>query len=97
MARITLTLALVSLASVIALAAHAVAAKPSGGSVSRSLLARVNSGPDGRITRSITCTRVARGREEFACRLVSVRSTSLGAHVALVDGGLRETWQPLRG
>ena len=78
-------------------AAHAFTARPSGPAVAKTLLTGMNSGPDGRLTRRVVCTPETRMRETFSCRLRSVRSTRLDAHVATVDGGLRITWQPLQG
>jgi hypothetical protein len=56
----------------------------------------MDSGPDGRITRSVHC-RTAGKPGTFSCLLQSTRSTSLGARVVAGDGGLAESWEPLRG
>src|SRR5262245_8086995 len=78
--------------------APVVAARPAGvPTIARSLLSRINSGPDGRITRRVACTPTRGATLTFACELESVRATRLRVDVAVTPGGLRETWHPLEG
>jgi hypothetical protein len=93
-----LSLALTTFVLALALpAAYAFTSRPGPRIIARTLLEQVNSGPDGHITRRVTCARAAKARRTFDCSLESVVSTQLGAHVALVDGGLRTTWDPIAG
>lgn len=92
--RFTVTALVVALALP---AVHAVAAKPGVPTIARTLLGRMNSGPDGRITRRVACVPTRAATLTFACRLESVRSTRLRVDVAVAPGGLRETWYPLAG
>ena len=78
-------------------AAYAAAAKPGRRTVEQTLLRQMNSTSYGKITRRVVCSRKLAAARTFACRLESVRSTSLDADVAVVDGGLRTTWYPLEG
>ena len=92
------TIALLAAAAALALpAAYAVTSKPSAATIAQKLLTQANSGPDGTITRRVNCTPSSKAHGPFACELESVRSTSLGARVAVVPGGLRTTWTPLQG
>jgi hypothetical protein len=63
--------------------------------VERALLTQANSGPAGRVTRSVHCT--PGGRHAYDCTLTSVRSTTLGAHAVVRDGRVETSWSPLRG
>ena len=93
-----LTLALTALVFCLVLpAAYAVTSKPESKSVAQTLLRQMNSGPDGHITRAVKCAPVSQGSHAFSCDLKSVISTHLSAHVTLLDGGLRTTWEPLKG
>ena len=95
---IKISLALISFVAILAIpAAFGFSAKPGPNTVARSLLTQINSGPDGRITRLVTCERIAKGRAAFTCDLESVRLTHLGARVDATGGLLRTTWQPLAG
>ncbi len=92
------SLALTAFVAVLAIpAAFAVSSKPAPATVARTLLQQMNSGPDGRITHRVTCTRVPRLERNFSCDLQSAISTHLGARIAVVDGGVSTTWQPLAG
>ena len=70
---------------------------PSSPAVADRLLARMNSSPDGVITRRVACHRLPGSGRIFACRLESVRGTSLRADVRLVDGGAVINWYALAG
>jgi hypothetical protein len=63
--------------------------------VAAQLLRQMNSGPDGKITRHVTC--VPAGGRTLRCDLESVRATTIRAHVSLVGGTYRTTWEPLAG
>jgi hypothetical protein len=78
-------------------AAYAAAAKPGHRTVEQTLLRQMNSTPYGKITRRVVCTREHAAGRSFACRLESVRSTSLDVDVTVVGGGLSATWHPLQG
>src|SRR5262245_57704253 len=79
-------------------AAPVVAASPAEvPTIARTLLSRMNSGPDGRITRRVACTPTHGPTLTFACELESVRATRLRVDVAVTPRGLRETWHPLEG
>jgi hypothetical protein len=93
--RVFLLIALVLLC--LALPAAYAAAKPGRRAIERTLLRQMNSTGYGRITRRVVCARERSPGRAFACRLESVRSTSLDVDVAVVDGGLRTTWHPLKG
>jgi hypothetical protein len=89
---------LVALVPCLALpAAYAAAEKPGRRTIEQSLLSQMNSTPYGKITRRVVCTRQPEPARAFACRLESVRSTSLDVDVTVVDGSLRTTWYPLKG
>jgi hypothetical protein len=93
-----LTLALTASAAVLALpAAYGSLSKPPSKAIEQTLLQQMNSGPDGRITRLVTCSRAPKNELAFRCDLESVRSTHLGARVTVVPGGLRTVWEPLAG
>jgi hypothetical protein len=75
---------------------HALPAAPK--TVERQLLARVNSGPDGRITRSVTCR--AAGEARFSCSLRGLSLTSpsrLHVQVVARGGSLEPTYGPVEG
>jgi hypothetical protein len=92
-----LTLALGAFVLCLALpAAYAVTATPGSKSVAQKLQQQMNSGPNGRITRTVKCIPAARGKA-FDCDLQSVISTHIAAHVSLIDGGMRTVWEPLQG
>jgi len=69
--------------------------RPSSAQVEQRLLHRMNSGPDGTVTRSVRCLQAS--SSEFSCTLHSTRSTSLGAQVVVSGGSLETVWQPIRG
>jgi hypothetical protein len=95
---IKLSLALIAFVAILAIpAAFGFSAKPGPKTVARSLLTQMNSGPDGRITRLVTCERASQARHTFTCDLESVRSTHLRAGVTVTGGLLRTTWAPLVG
>ena len=96
MIKLLLTLAALVLSLALP-AAYAVASKPAPRTVADTLLRRMNSGPNGTITRRVTCERETRARRTFVCELASVRATTIDVRVALADGGLRTTWHPLEG
>jgi hypothetical protein len=77
--------------------AYAVASKPGPKTIAGGLLKQMNSGRDGKITRRVTCDRALEVAKTFDCSLESVIRTHLQARVAVVDGGLRTTWQPIQG
>jgi hypothetical protein len=81
----------------LALPAAYAAAKPGRRTIEHALLLQMNSAGYGRITRRVVCASERTPSRGFACRLESVRSTSLDVDVAVVDGGLRTTWYPLKG
>ena len=92
------SLALAALVLALALpAAYAGARQSDAGPVEQTLLRRMNSTPDGRITRRVDCSRAPRAHHSFVCALTSVRSTKLRVDVTVVDSGLRSTWYPLEG
>lgn len=70
-------------------------ARPGAGAVEQTLLANANSGPDGKVTRSVHCARS--GHAAFACTLHSVRGTTLDARAVIRDGRVETSWSPLRG
>jgi hypothetical protein len=93
-----LALALTASAAALALpAAYGSFSKPPSKVVEQRLLQQMNSGPDGRITRLVSCSRTSKRELAFKCDLESVRSTHLGARVTVVPGGLRTVWEPLAG
>jgi hypothetical protein len=95
---VKLCLAFVPVALGLALpAAYAVSGKSRPRTIEHALLREMNSSGDGTITRRVRCTPVRDERGSFACRLTSVRSTTLDADVEVVDGGLRTVWHPLDG
>jgi len=65
--------------------------------VQRTLLQRMNSGTDGRLTRRVVCVRAHDAPHSYRCRLESVISTALRVDAVVTSGGLRETWHPLEG
>lgn len=69
--------------------------KPNSHQVELRILHQMNSGPDGKITKSVHCLHA--GGLGFACRLQSQRSTTLGARVVVSGGSLQTVWQPIRG
>jgi hypothetical protein len=77
-------------------AARAVTRGPAVRTIPRALLAQMNSGPDGRITRSVSCVPELRRTLTFACELTSTGSTRLRVDIAGTNG-LRESWYPLQG
>jgi len=91
-----LTLALIASAAVFALpAAYGSLSKPPSGAVAGKLLRQMNSSPDGRITKSVSC--VPTGHKRFDCDLQSVVSTHLQVHVTTAGGSFRTVWEPLAG
>jgi hypothetical protein len=76
--------------------ARAVTGRPPVRTIPRALLEQMNSSPDGRITRRVSCVPELRGKLTFACELTSLASTRLRVDVAAGDG-LRESWYPLQG
>jgi hypothetical protein len=75
---------------------HALPAAPK--TVERQLLTRVNSGPDGRITRSVTCR--AAGEARFSCSLRGLSLTSpsrVRVEVVARGGSLEPTYSPVEG
>jgi hypothetical protein len=83
------------IAVVHALTAAPAVGAPTRGSIEHELLARMNSGPDGTISRSAHCR--PHGPDVFSCTIRSVGSTALDARVAVRDGDLQIVWSPLRG
>ena len=75
---------------------HALPAAPK--TVEQRLLTRVNSGPDGRITRSVRC-RTA-GEARFSCSLRGLSLTSpsrLHVHVVTSGGSFEPAYGPVEG
>jgi hypothetical protein len=70
--------------------------KPMRERVEQALLQQMNSGPDGRITRSVHC-HTAGSQSKFSCVLESTRSTTLGAVVVAHGVELQTAWEPLQG
>jgi hypothetical protein len=92
------SLSLIVFVAVLAIpAAFGSGSKPGPKTVAQTLLKQMNSGPNGYITRRVRCTRVAKLQHSFSCDLRSTISTHLGAHIAVVDGGVSTTWKPLAG
>jgi hypothetical protein len=96
MAKLSVALSTFVLALVLPVT-YALASKPPSNDVAQTLLRQMNSGPDGRLTRAVTCARVGAAVKTFDCSLQSLVHTRLGARVTQVDGGLRTVWQPLEG
>ena len=93
-----ISLSLIVFVAVLAIpAAFGSGSKPGPNTVAQALLKQMNSGPNGYITRRVRCTRVAKLQRNFSCDLESAISTHLGAHIAVADGGVSTTWQPLAG
>jgi len=78
-------------------AAQAMTSTPGSGVVAQGLLQRVNSGPDGRITRRVQCVPGSRAGLAFSCQLESVRSTTIRVDFVVGGGSLRTVWEPLAG
>ena len=76
-------------------ASGALHAKPNSAQVEQRLLHQMNAGPDGKITDSVHCLHA--GGRDFACRLQSVRLTTLGARVVVSGDALQTVWQPIQG
>jgi hypothetical protein len=75
---------------------HALPTAPK--TVEQELLSRVNSGPDGRITRSVTCR--AAGDARYSCSLRGLSLTSpsrLRVDVVASGGSLEPTYGPVEG
>ncbi|HEY5058392.1 MAG TPA: hypothetical protein VII51_05190 [Gaiellaceae bacterium] len=94
-------LKLVALASALGLgiavpATGALHSKPNRALVEQQVLQQLNSGPDGRITRTVHCSAIKR-HFSFSCVAVSTRSSRLDAQVVVVGDGLRTAWSPLQG
>jgi hypothetical protein len=92
-----LALVLVLAAGLALPVARALSSRRVATAVARGVVARMNSGPDGTLTRRAVCAPDPGRRQMFACDLRSVRSTTIGARVSLAAGSLRFTWQPLTG
>jgi len=90
-----------ALAVSLALPAAYAAAKPGHGAerraVERTLLHRMNSSPDGRLTRRVVCRRANGAPHAFVCELESVASTELRIDAVRTGDGLRTMWYPLEG
>jgi hypothetical protein len=95
MLKSSLTIAAIVLALALP-AAHAVSGRPTVRTIPRALLAQMNSSPDGKITRGVSCVPELRAQLTFACELTTVRATRIHVDVAAEDG-LSETWFPLQG
>lgn len=76
-------------------ASGALHGKSNSAQVEQRILHQMNAGPDGKITNSVHCLQA--GGRNFACRLHSTRSTTLGARVVVSGGSLQTVWQPIRG
>jgi hypothetical protein len=66
-------------------------------SLEATLLAKANSGPAGKITRKVTCTRTSSVQQTFNCDFDGVRASRIRAAVAVTNGGLSIGWQSVEG
>jgi hypothetical protein len=94
---IKLAAAIIGLAGLgLPVAHHALPAAPK--SVEQQLLTKVNSGPDGRITRSVTCRKA--GEARYSCSLHGLSLTSparMSVHVVARGGSLQPAYGPVEG
>jgi hypothetical protein len=70
--------------------------KPNPAQVEQHLLREMNSGPSGKITKSVACL-PASSTARWTCHLRSTRSTSVGARVIVSGGAVETVWQPISG
>lgn len=63
--------------------------------VERALQQRENDGPNGHVTSAVHCR--ATGPSRYDCSLLSVRHTTLAAHVVVHGRTLQAEWAPLQG
>jgi hypothetical protein len=95
MLKSSLTIAAIVLAVALP-ASRAVTGGPVVRTIPGTILAQMNSSPDGRITRRVACVPELRGKLAFTCELTSVTSSRIRVDVAAGDG-LREIWSPPQG
>jgi len=76
-------------------ASGALTSKPNPAQVEQRLMHEMNSGPNGKITKSVNC--LPASHTHFTCSLRSTRSTRLGARVTVSGGSLETVWQPISG